>query len=402
MKNIVLFSFLISILIWSCAKLTPKAPDAESVMNGPLAGLTAEQNKLFTEGAEEFDEVYTAERGLGPIYVAPSCAGCHSGDNKGHPFTILTRFGQKDTSGNTFLHLGGPQLQNRAIPGRLPEELPMGATSSKFLAPITAGVGFIDLIQDADLIAMSDPNDTNGDGVSGVPNWIKIPAWLSPSPGSITQNGKYIGKFGRKANAHNLHQQVVGAYNNDMGLTTSYLPTNPINYKDGLTVVPNSDVEISDKSLNANLFYLKVLQAPMQRNINNEEVKAGKELFIQIGCEACHKQTLKTGTSVIQQLSNKEFHPYSDFLLHDMGAELDDNYTEGNAATSEWRTTPLWGVGLSTDAQGGLLYLLHDGRAHSFNEAILLHGGEGSNSRAKFNALTEAQKNALIKFLNSL
>lgn len=382
--------------------MLPKAPKADEVMDATVEGLTNDQNKLFLLGAEEFDEVYTKETGLGPIFVATSCGGCHAGDNKGHPFTALTRFGQTDSTGNKFLAFGAPQIQHRAVPGFTGEKLPAGATSSKFIAPIASGVGFLELVSDQDIILMSDPNDSNGDGISGVPNWNTIPSWVEPFANAITQNGKYICRFGRKASTYNLHQQTAGAFNNDMGITSSYLPNNPFNYLDGTDPAAGGEAEISDNGINATVFYLQVLQAPIQRDQTNAEVIRGKEVFIQIGCEKCHKQTLKTGHSEIAALSKKEFHPYTDLLLHDMGAELNDNYTEGSATVTEWRTTPLWGVGLSSSSQGGTMYLLHDGRATSFDGAIQLHGGEGAGSRSAFNALSDSDKNALIKFLGSL
>ena len=123
---------------------------------------------------------------------------------------------------------------------------------------------------------------------------------------------------------------------------------------------------------------------------------------METGCENCHKQTLQTGFSNIAPLSNKRFHPYTDLLMHDMGQGLDDGYTEGSAKTNEWRTPALWGLGLSTNSQGGQYFLLHDGRAKSIEEAIQLHGGEAANSKIKFNHLTAADKSALLKFLESL
>ena len=129
---------------------------------------------------------------------------------------------------------------------------------------------------------------------------------------------------------------------------------------------------------------------------------AGKNVFIQTGCEACHKQTLKTGYSPVEPLAYQEFHPYTDLLLHDMGSELDDGYTEGSATTAEWRTPPLWGLGLAQDAQGGNIFLLHDGRAHSIEEAILMHGGEAQVSRKRYELLSQPDKDALLQFLQSL
>lgn len=371
-------------------------------MDAALDGMTNAQNKLFNSGAEEFDEPYTTETGLGPVFVSNSCASCHAGDNRGHVFTILTRFGQTDSTGNRFMQFGGPQLQNRALPGHMPEQLPAGATSSKFIAPIAAGMGFLELVADADLIAMADPNDNNADGISGVPNWKTIPDWVVPFPNAISQGGKYICRFGRKAGAYNLHQQTVGAFNQDIGVTTSFMPQNPYNYLEGLYPVPAADPELSDAALNATVFYMQTVQAPIQRNQGDGSVQHGKQVFIAAGCENCHKQTLKTGPSPVAPLSNKEFHPYTDLLLHDMGAALDDNYTEGSARTYEWRTTPLWGLGLAKNSQGGQYFLLHDGRAHSIAEAIQLHGGEATNSKTNFNSLSQGDKDALIKFLESL
>ncbi len=149
-------------------------------------------------------------------------------------------------------------------------------------------------------------------------------------------------------------------------------------------------------------FYLRTLKAPIQRNVNDAEVLQGKNLFTQINCSGCHKPQLTTGTSSITALSNKIFFPYTDLLLHDMGSSLDDGYTEGSAKTFEWRTPPLWGLGLSPNSQGGQYFLLHDGRAKSIEQAIEMHGGEALQSKNKFVLLTQADKNALLKFLKSL
>lgn len=405
MKSIILpLSVITAILFvgYSCSKLEPQLPEPDEVMDAPLDGLTSAQNKLFLDGAEEFDEVYNTETGLGPVFVATSCGSCHAGDSRGHMFTILTRFGQSDTTGNQFLDFGGPQLQNHAIAGHTAEQIPAGATSSRFIAPIASGVGFLELVSDADILAMENANLTNPDGVRGHPNWNTIPSFVTPFPNAISQNGKYICRFGRKASTYNLLQQTVGAFNQDMGVTSTFNPVNPFNYVEGIPPVVTSDPEVTDNSINALVFYLQTLQTPFQRNQNDPEVISGKQIFISTGCESCHKQTLKTAFSYIEPLSEKEFHPYTDLLLHDMGSELDDHYTEGNAKTSEWRTTPLWGLGLAGDAQGGNLFLLHDGRAHSIEEAILFHGGEAQVSKERFINLSQSDKAALLKFLNSL
>lgn len=380
----------------ACEKLVPPLPADDELLDGPLEGLSHAQGQLFLLGDIAFnDKVFTGATGLGSIFVATSCGSCHAGDGKGHPFTTLTRFGQTDSTGNLFLNQGGPQLQNRALPGFTPEQIPHGATFSKFTPPANTGLGFIELVSDADILAMSDPNDFNNDGISGVPNWLTMPSYIIPHQNAITQGGKYICRFGKKAGAYNLLNQTVNAYNQDIGITSVF---NPIDIYTGLEIDP----EISTQEINNVVFYLQTLKAPIQRTPDDPEVISGKNIFTQIGCEGCHKQTLRTGYSPVEPLSYKEFHPYTDLLLHDMGSALDDGYTEGNAKTYEWRTPPLWGLGLSKFSQGGSYFLLHDGRATSIEGAILFHGGEAATSKNNFQNLSQPNKNALLKFLESL
>lgn len=382
--------------IQACSKLAPAAPASDKLLDGPIEGLNYQQNRQFLAGDKAFNnEIFTSQTGLGSIFVATSCGSCHAGDGKGHPFSTLTRFGQIDSDGNKFLHLGGPQLQNRALPGYTPEQVPSGATFSKFTPPANTGLGFLEFVTDADILAMADPNDINGDGISGVPNWIALPSFISPNTNSVSQDGRFIHRFGKKAAAFNLLHQTVNAYNQDIGITSSFEPNDVYS---GLAIDP----EVTDITVRNVVFYLQTLKAPIQRNQNDAAVIEGKNIFIQAGCQSCHKQTLKTGYSPIDALSNKTFHPYTDLLLHDIGSVLDDGYTEGNAKTFEWRTPPLWGLGLSPNSQGGQYFLLHDGRAQSIEEAIQLHGGEATGSKNKFNQLTSADRNALLKFLQSL
>jgi len=147
---------------------------------------------------------------------------------------------------------------------------------------------------------------------------------------------------------------------------------------------------------------MRTLKAPSRRNADDPDVIAGENLFTQVGCESCHTSTFITAPSDINALSNQTFHPYSDILLHDMGPLLDEGYPEGSANSNEWRTPPLWGIGLSKESQGGQLFLLHDGRATTFEGAISFHGGEASNSRIAFFALSEEEQKKIIKFLESL
>lgn len=374
----------------------PSGPGKASILDGPVEGLTAGENARFLRGDRAFnDEIFTSESGLGPLFVATSCGSCHPGDGKGHPFTTLTRFGQPDENGNQFLHQGGPQLQNRAIAGHNPEVIPAGATFSKFTPPANTGLGFLASLTDEQLLSMADPDDANGDGISGVPNYITAPEYFLPSPAHQPHNGKYIGRFGKKAAAVDLMHQTVNAYNQDIGVMSTYNSTDPLTGQ-------YSDAEVTDNTVLDVVFYLRTLKAPIQRNADNEDVGAGKSVFINIGCNKCHVSQWKTPVSDIAALSEKTFYPYTDLLLHDMGSKLDDGYTEGNAKTYEWRTPPLWGLGLSKNSQGGNYYLMHDGRAASIEGAIDLHGGEAATAQEKFTQLNEADKQLLIRFLESL
>ncbi len=397
-KQIAIIVILLGSMVslYSCEKLSPEAPAEDEILDGPVAGLTHSQSAQFLQGDNAFNaRIFTESSGLGSVFVASSCGSCHAGDGKGHPFTTLTRFGQVDSSGNQFLHLGGPQLQNKALPGFTPEQIPAGATFSKFTPPAVSGLGYLSFVSDVDILALADAFDANGDGISGVPNWIDLPSYVIPSNNSQTQGGNYIGRFGKKAAAYSLLHQTVNAYNQDMGITSLY---NPFDVLSGLEIDP----EVSTQNVNDVVFYLQTLKAPIQRNQNDSEVKKGASVFTQINCSGCHTPSLKTGISSISGLSNQTFYPYTDLLLHDMGTALDDGYTEGNALTSEWKTPPLWGLGLSPNSQGGQYYLMHDGRAKSIEEAILLHGGEAFNSKTAYQNLSESDKNALLKFLKSL
>lgn len=373
-------------IIQACTKLQPKAPADDELLDGAIEGLTYDQSRQFLAGDVAFnDEIFTSQTGLGSVFVATSCGSCHAGDGKGTPFTTLTRFGQTDSTGNQFLHLGGPQLQNRALPGFTPEQIPSGATFSKFTPPANTGLGFLELVSDADILAMADPTDANNDGISGVPNYEYLPAFVQPFANAIPQGGKYIHRFGKKAAAYNLLHQTVNAYNQDMGITSTF---NPKDVYSG----NNIDPEVSDLTIHNVVFYLQTLKAPIQRNQNDAEVIQGKNLFTQIKCASCHTPELTTGISSVAALSNKTFFPYTDLLLHNMGSNLDDGYTEGSAKTFEWRTPPLWGLGLSPNSQGGQYFLLHYGRAKSIEEAIQMHSGEALQSKNNFTNLPQAEK----------
>jgi CxxC motif-containing protein (DUF1111 family) len=379
----------------ACRKLVPGSPAEDEELDGPVEGLSPDQLNRFLAGDEAFGEVFTTATGVGPLFVSTSCGSCHAGDGRGHPFTSLTRFGQPDPQGNQYLDQGGPQLQHRALPGFEPEVIPDGATHTKLLPPPNTGLGFLDAVTDEDILAMADPNDLDGDGISGVPNWTNAPAYSTLRPNTIYQDGQCIGRMGRKGATYDLLQQTANAYNQDMGINSEY---SPVSTYSGQQV----EAEVSSNTVQDVAFYLKTLKAPIQRDRSNEDVIAGEGVFMAIGCGKCHRPELHTGGSPIGPLANQTFRPFSDMLLHDMGPGLDDGYTEGSALTSEWKTPPLWGLGLSPDSQGGSYYLMHDGRAHSIDEAIHLHGGEGTLSRQTFIELSGADHDKLIRFLESL
>ncbi len=389
----ILVSFIF--LLLSCSKFEPSGPSNENILDGPIEGLTYEQNSQFLRGNANVNEVFTTKTGLGSIFVASNCISCHAGDGKGTPFTTLIRFGQIDSTGNQFLNQGGPQLQNRAVAGFKPEQIPFGATFSKFTPPAITGLGYLQAVDDETIISLADPFDADGDGISGIPNWITLPNTIFPNPKSVNNNGKYLGRFGKKASAYDLLHQTVNAYNQDMGITSIF---DPIDVYSGLEIDP----EVSTQKVYDVVAYLKTLKAPIQRQTNESEIIKGKNLFIQAKCNSCHVTELQTGFSPIEALSYKTFYPYTDLLLHDMGNGLDDGYTEGSAKTFEWRTPPLWGLGLSPGSQGGQFFLMHDGRARSIEQAIEMHGGEALESKMNFSKYLPADKEALIKFLKSL
>ena len=387
---------LVSLVLVGCHKLMPDAPAEDQLLDGPVDGLSTDEQARFLAGDVAFnDEVFTSATGLGPLFVSTSCGSCHAGDGRGHPFTSLTRFGQNDGTGNQFLDQGGPQLQHRALPGFTPEEVPAGTTSTRLLPPPNTGLGFLDAVPDAMILALADPADLDGDGISGTPNWITTPAYITHRPAPVEQGGKHIGRFGRKAAAYDLLQQTANAYNQDIGITSNY---EPVDTYTGAILDP----EVSNSTVDQVVFYLLTLKAPIQRDKDDPQVIAGEQVFTAVGCAKCHTPELVTGPSPIAPLANKTVRPYSDLLLHDMGSGLDDGYTEGSALTSEWRTPPLWGLGLSSDSQGGSYFLLHDGRATTIEQAIEAHDGEGQASRIAYQQLSTTDREALLRFLESL
>jgi CxxC motif-containing protein (DUF1111 family) len=374
-------------------------------LDATLDGLTSAQLRAHIAGDEAFGELFTPQTGLGPIFNQTSCESCHPGEGRGHPSTNLRRFGKMTTNGFDYLpERGGPQLQDRSIPGYPPEKLPADFTGlSERGGPIVVGLGFIEAIPDQAILQNEDPNDANGDGISGRPNFVSPPVFLELGADKINRNGKYLGRFGRKATAINLLQQTAGAYLNDIGVTSEFEPVELFNPVLGNRVGDNvPEPEVSTETVNNVVIYLQTLRAPQRRNGGDPQVQQGEQIFAQIGCAGCHIPEMQTGPSAITPLAFQKVALYSDLLLHDLGPELADNYPEGEATGTEWRTTPLWGLGLVENLLGGTPFYLHDGRTSDLSQAILLHGGEAARARDQFANLSAAEKAAVLAFLKSL
>jgi len=405
------------VAVGACDVLAPEAPPDGEVLAGTIDGMPPGQVRQHLAGDEEFARIFAVVDGLGPVFVAASCEQCHVGDAKGHPVFNLTRFGRyQDGVWDVLAAQGGPQLQHRAIPGYPPEMVPTEATGvARFTPPAVTGLGYLDAVDDSTLLRLADPDDADGDGVSGrvqllepsdlVVSALSLEAAQSPDPGArgTLVEGRYIGRFGKKGLTVNLLHQTVGAYQQDMGVTSDLLPEDLVNPQAGDRASDDvADPEVSSAVVANVVFYLKTLRAPPRRDADEADVMAGQAIFSEVGCAACHVPTLHTGRSNLVVLDRVTFHPYTDLLLHDMGPELDDGYTEGRALTAEWRTPPLWGIGLQASFQGGQAFYLHDGRAQTLEGAIEFHGGEATVSRTAFRALSPEDRARLIRFLESL
>jgi len=384
----------------ACDQLTTVAPPDGDVFDAPIDGLSDAEMAAFARGDAEFERQFSPNTGLGPIFNDVSCATCHSGDGRGQLRNSLTRIGDQ---ANGFLNdLGGPQIQDKAISGAQAERLPDGVPFSVRLPPPVFGVGMIEAIPEAAIVANADPNDVDGDGISGRPNFVPAAAFV-PETEPASGAGLKLGRFGRKAQNAVLLQQVVEAYLQDIGITSPFLPLENCN---PLAPVPIEavdrvpDPEVLESTVQAVTHYIRAL-APPEPGADTERRVEGRALFTQIQCARCHVPSFQTGPSPIPALAGRTVTLYSDLLLHDMGDALADNRPDGQATGREWRTPPLWGLRLMRRFLDGEALLLHDGRARTVEEAILLHGGEALFSRNAFAQLTAAQKAALLDFVES-
>lgn len=389
-----------SVLAVACSQLvTEAAPDGD-VFDAPLDGLTPAELSAFARGDAEFERRFAPNTGLGPIFNNASCAACHSGDGRGVLDNALQRIGSVD---DDFLRaIGGPQIQDKAIPGAEAERLPAFTAVSVRLPPPVFGVGLIEAIPEATVVALADPDDRDGDGISGRPNWVRAAPWVPHSePGG--GEGLKLGRFGRKGQTSSLVQQTVEAYLQDMGITSEFLPTenrNPLASVPIEAVDRVADPEVSAAVVQAVTHYIRTLAPPVPGD-DTDARREGRTLFAQVGCASCHVPVLRTGSSPVPALANRDVELFSDLLLHDMGAGLADNRPDGSATGREWKTPPLWGLRLVRQFLNGQMLLMHDGRARSVEDAIMLHDGEGRRARDAFAGLSPAQKRALVDYVES-
>lgn len=263
------------------------------------------------------------------------------------------------------------------------------------VAPMIAGLGLLEAIPESTILSWADPNDADGDGISGKPNYV----W------DTAAGKKALGRFGWKANEPSLSQQNQDAFLGDIGITS---PLNPTDNCPAIQTIcldaanGSGDPEITSSIVDPINFYGQLVGAPGRRSVNDPQVVHGKQLFISIGCASCHKPLVVTGfVPDFPENSSQYIKPYTDLLLHDMGSGLADGRADFDATGSEWRTPPLWGLGLIQNVNGHQR-LLHDGRANGPEEAILWHGGEAAAARSNFQLLSASDRNDLLKFLNSL
>jgi CxxC motif-containing protein (DUF1111 family) len=356
----------------------------------PLPGLAPEEKARFEKGKELFNRVFTPETGLGPLFNAVACGECHEDPVAGGPGDEVEVHVAAVREGGVcdpLIDKGGPVIQQAATPAlraalgidREPE--PAEATGrAQRTSPDVLGFGLLDAVPEEAILAYADPDDKDGDGISGRPNRFF--------------DGR-MGRFGRKALVPTLREFNDGAFVIEQGVTNPAAPDEgtiggaPI--PPGVDPVP--EPEIDQEALDLTDAFVRLLAPPQPKRLSKAG-RNGRDSFTRIGCAACHVPELSTADNPIKALSRRKVAAYTDLLLHDMGPELAD-ICFGEAQPSEFRTEPLMGMSLSER-------FLHDGRAATIEEAVRLHGGEATASRDRFAALTDEERKALLEFLESL
>ncbi len=408
--------FYIALVLFGCSENPTEATATGEIPDdGTTPNPSFDLNASAARGQEIFNHVFKDSEGLGPLFVQSSCVSCHTGNGRGTPRTNLIRFSR----GTDLIYdEGGPQLQDKSIKGISPETLPADVDISIRMGPPLLGIGLIDGIPDETLLSLEDPNDLDGDGISGRVN--KVPPRVELSERGVVvdvrefgEEASIVGRFGRKSSVSLLIDQISLAFQQDMGITTDIIPAEIPNPPDSVAPFSHNasaftafgdivqDPELIMPTLLDVLTFVRLLPPPERGEIT-PKVTLGDEIFTEIKCSSCHIPSLQTGPSDIPQLENVNVKLYSDLLLHDMGPELADYRPDRDATGTEWRTTPLWGLRVAGEILGRNVNYLHDGRTSDLTEAIRLHGGEAEASRNEFLNLSEADRNALIAFLLSL
>jgi CxxC motif-containing protein (DUF1111 family) len=424
----------------------------------PIAMLDQEQMGVFTAGKGQFNEAWVVAPepggvwGLGPTFNEDRCAHCHENNGRaGAPADhgnvergMLVRLSipGADAHGGPLPHPAyGDQLQNRGVPRRVPAEGQVVVTyetsevsfadgekvvlrkpklefrelqfgelgpnilTSPRIAPAMVGMGLLEAVPDQTILALAKEQAQRG--VNGRANYV----W------DVENEQVVLGRFGWKANQPNIRQQTAAAFLGDIGATSYLFPEeNCPSVQAKCLELPSASKcggqggctgnqyrpEVVPSRLSNITFYLQALAVPARRNADDPRVKRGEELFAQANCSACHVPELKTGPKpALRAAANQIIRPYTDLLLHDMGEELADGRPDFKAGPRDWRTAPLWGIGLLKTVNGHR-DLLHDGRARDITEAILWHGGEAEKSREAFRDMPKADREALVRFVEAL
>jgi CxxC motif-containing protein (DUF1111 family) len=360
----------------------------------PLPNLTAAELAMFDVGKDDFEEVETPADGLGPVFNNTSCAACHSSPAVGGDSNILeTRFGRRDHQKfDAMESSGGSLIQSQGID---PDPTsPCAAETVPGDANVVAqrkstsllGLGLVDTVPDEALEELAKSQKHESRDVAGDTHKVK----------DVASGKMRVGRFGWKAQVATLRTFAGDAYLNEMGITNPLFPSEnaPRGSSENLAACDTVADPEDDGTGVQNFTNFMTLLAPPPRGPITPGAQAGEAIFKRIGCAVCHQPTLKTGPNTVAALNEVEFHPFSDFLLHDMGS-LGDGIEQGRAKGQEMRTAPLWGIRVRT------LYL-HDGRATTLEGAIVAHDGQGQHARQQYLKLSRPEIDSVIAFLNSL
>jgi len=383
------------LVVLGCLALAPLGSGSAD-FGAPLPGLTAAETDQFNAGKTEFLAVETISEGVGPVFNDVSCANCHSVPAVGGGSARLeTRFGRTKASGefDPMTEFGGSLIQDHGIGltgvgtcEYLEESVPAQATvvARRRTTPLF-GLGLVEAVPDVVFRAIASLQGRDPDGCAGVVSIVT----------DMTTGRQVAGRFGWKAQNPNLHQFAGDAYLNEMGITSPQFPNENCPHGDCAALSCNPAPGMNDDGEGVDEFtdFMRMLAPPPRGPIPVAAV-LGELQFLKIGCATCHVPVLRTGPSAIAALNNVTFHPYSDFLLHDMGA-LGDGITQGMATGKLMRTAPLWGL-------RNITTLLHDGRATTVEQAILAHDGQGRKARDRFTRMTSWERGQLMAFLGSL